>query len=202
MLGIPYRTVVSCDSKTRAFMLQCRTTDISKQSPEYFFTDMHAFLDVLDGTHRGIKDEISGTIIERNSIKSCMSEQSGRPDFLIAGFPCQPFSQARRGRYSDDGVCAHPSFDASSGIHRALDLLEPSAFLLENVLGMNRPDARADDAGVTGAAQTPLQRFLHTLSSKGRYIYKCYTENLDPWVTSAVRDRCPQPSARARGPES
>ena len=110
---------------------------------------------------------------ERESLDALLSNlHAGQGiDVIVGGPPCQPFSSARRG----------PASDSEAGLLHcfceALERLQPSVLLLENVQGILWKDA-------SGVA--PAQRFVERLSAIG---YRVATRVLDAAWYGAAQHR-------------
>ena len=72
-----------------------------------------------------------------------------REDLLVAGFPCQPYSNKYYKRWRTDNVVNHRFFSVLDDLLLYMDRRRPRKVLLENVKGFLMPFAR--DNPLTGA---------------------------------------------------
>ena len=83
--------------------------------------------------------------------KSWISEPGPRPDILIAGPPCKPYSRLRAKRFVAGTVKQHAAFNVTfQDFFESLDAHDPKTSVFENVLGM-------DDKMHSNSDETPLQ---------------------------------------------
>ena len=90
-----------------------------------------------------ITGRVTGNAIRLSDLAKCqrieqlipLSQNGGRVDVVVGGPPCQPFSSARR----RPAARAEARLVAAFG--RAVELIEPTVFLLENVQGILWNDA-------------------------------------------------------------
>eukprot|EP00959_Pyramimonas_sp_CCMP1952_P166876 3487702-Pyramimonas_sp.AAC.1 len=94
-LNIPFKILVGCDIKNASSQLHLQHMGSRPEAiPDHWFPDLFALL-------RALK---SGRclICMRHDGRQCNPTPSERVDILVSGFPCQPFSAARRGRFTED----------------------------------------------------------------------------------------------------
>eukprot|EP00959_Pyramimonas_sp_CCMP1952_P223411 4670740-Pyramimonas_sp.AAC.1 len=108
--GIEHKVILSCDINGDAFDLQCASSNkagsLLLSQPSHFVKDVHALADALE--HRGsVNDEITGADFCWTTVKINELPNDGRPDLLVSGFPCQPYSDHNVNRYKQGGVTAH-----------------------------------------------------------------------------------------------
>ena len=158
----------------RAVYKLCAALDVSK----ICITTLKKNLSCLD-----LEEKVTGSVSsdavrladlgERESLEPLLSElHTGQGiDVVIGGPPCQPFSSARRGPASQAEARLLHSFC------EALERLQPSVLLLENVQGILWKDA-------SGVA--PAQRFVERLSAIG---YRVAARVLDAAWYGAAQHR-------------
>lgn len=95
-------------------------------------------------------------------------------DLLIAGFPCQPFTQQRGERYKDLGVVGHKDYGLMEGMISSLVRLKPHAFIFENVSAFARP--------AQNMHCTPLELFISKLKETNKYWVRAVQLHLSVWV--------------------
>ena len=99
---------------------------------------------------------------------------------LVAGIPCQPYSNASASRSKLGGVTGHKKFGLTAAMVHALSVFMPRAFIFENVIGFSKR--------VKGLRKTPLADFLAQLVAQNLYRVETFTLPLSEWV-HAERDR-------------
>ncbi|CAK0853957.1 unnamed protein product, partial [Prorocentrum cordatum] len=180
-LGIEHKTVLSSDIKKNAFFIQCETDSFHSQKPEYFCPDIYDLIGSMGSLSRADDPRCAMKNEPIHWQRIAKSLPGGRPDLLVSGFPCQPFTTARsRERFARGGVHSHPKYSTGEAVRKCIQEMRPVAFLLENVTGMNKGK---------GGLRTPLEDFLDQLKKLGGYVFQSYSEDLAPWVDCALRDR-------------
>lgn len=170
-LGMDHRVIASVDLKETVYMLEARKKDPCR--PLHFYSDIFR---VLDGTaecafHPDAKSPC------------CFMKCPGLDilDLLVAGFPCQPYSQQSAKRSKPGGVVQHPKFEVTNAMFDCLRQFEPRAFVFENVPGFRD--------SVRGFEKTPLESFVKGLEELG-YEFTVVQLYLSDW-TAADRTRLP-----------
>ena len=131
-LGIPFTEWYGADPKDSCLQIAQNAGLV----PCHFYGCVQ---DVLEGGQCKIHGRSCSTNMES-------TEAGGAPpDFLVAGFPCAPFSSQRPGRFSQGETSwrNHPETKVMQDVAAVIRSSEPRAGLLENVVGflkMSRTD--------------------------------------------------------------
>eukprot|EP00959_Pyramimonas_sp_CCMP1952_P177355 3707376-Pyramimonas_sp.AAC.1 len=146
-------------------------------APRHMFGDVFEMMDGLEGapgSKRAMCSKCGGPC---NPIEGDMIV-----DILVAGFPCQPYTAARRKRFAnDDDVAAHKKYDVSIEMVRSVKIVMPASFIFENVVGFAR-------RGVNDIRPTPLDHFMEQLRAIEKYHVEAFQLELGDWVNHD-RDR-------------
>lgn len=102
-------------------------------------------------------------------------------DLFICGFPCQPNSILRTGRFRRMPPATHRLYDVSHMVIAALHRNLPRAAILENVMGMTRRSAAED-------GPDELTKFSTLIEGHGKYHFAAVRVTLGAW-TAAERER-------------
>lgn len=94
-------------------------------------------------------------------------------DLMVAGFPCQPFTQQRGQRYKDRGVVGHKGFCLMDAMVAREVRLKPRSFVFENVSAFSRP--------AKNMSGTPLDQFLARLKQANYWVAAMHL-HLSVWV--------------------
>lgn len=147
-LGIPFTEWYGADPKDSCLQI----AENAGLVPKHFYSCVQ---DVLEGLleggrqckiHAGWSCESCSTNMDNME----STEAGGAPpDFLVAGFPCAPFSSQRPGRFSQGETSwrNHPETKVMQDVAAVIRSSEPRAGLLENVVGFLKM-ARTDHVAV------------------------------------------------------
>jgi site-specific DNA-cytosine methylase len=102
-------------------------------------------------------------------------------DLFICGFPCQPNSVLRPGRFRDHPPTAHRLYDVAHMVVAAVHRNLPRAAILENVMGMRHRSKAVD-------GPDELTKFASLISGHGKYHFAAVRVTLGAW-TAAERER-------------
>ena len=102
-----------------------------------------------------------------------------RPDIEVSGFPCQPFSTMRTGRFTDQAPTDHEAYSVSDDLLLAMSITRPRCAIVEQVKGF----AMSQNGG-----PSELDAFIKRVNSYGLWHHMVMTVQLSPWV-GAARDR-------------
>eukprot|EP00929_Paragymnodinium_shiwhaense_P094960 TRINITY_DN55868_c0_g1_i2.p1 TRINITY_DN55868_c0_g1~~TRINITY_DN55868_c0_g1_i2.p1 ORF type:complete len:482 (+),score=38.97 TRINITY_DN55868_c0_g1_i2:155-1600(+) len=117
-----------------------------------------------------VYDDMSGQLLPPSSTAKCSlhpganCQDKQRPDLLVAGFPCQPFSKLGSAAKTREGPRSHPQFPAMKQLLEVIANRRPRMCVIENVETMDVAYPSTCDDQLS-----PLQEFVGFLRTKARY---------------------------------
>lgn len=102
-----------------------------------------------------------------------------RPDLEVSGFPCQPFSTMRNGRFKSKLPKKHQQYTVADQLLQAMAMTRPRCAIVEQVKGFGM----AQNQG-----PSELDRFIAKIDAAGIWHHLVMSASLSHWV-EASRER-------------